>query len=174
MVFNADVMRRQAGELDAELEQARFTGRSHDGAVTAVVSGHGRLIDLGISTAVMRGAHPRTVGPDVVEAVSAARRAAADPALAKMRAILDKDQVWQPQPTGTRPAQHAPAADHPPPATERRPREEAVEDNFDELDFLTDDDSHEANFATLPAVGDSTEVIDNPGHWRAKPGATHS
>ena len=146
MVFNADVMRRQAGELDAELGQARFTGQSRDGAVTAVVSGHGRLIDLRISAAVMRGAHPQTVGPDVVEAVSAARRAAAGPALAKMRAVLDKDQVWQPQPPGARPDQPEPASEYRPavavsPAAERRPREDVVEENFDELDFLTDDDS---------------------------------
>jgi len=147
VVFNADVMRRQAGELDAELEQARYTGHSRDGAVTAVVSGHGRLIDLKISAAVMRGAHPQTVGPDVVEAVSAARRAAAGPALAKMRAVLDKDQVWQPQPASAPADQPAPASDYPPPAAaspaaERRPREEVVEEDFDELDFLTDDDSH--------------------------------
>ncbi|WIY05119.1 YbaB/EbfC family nucleoid-associated protein [Amycolatopsis mongoliensis] len=145
MVFNADVMRRQADELDAELEQVRFTGQSRDGAVTAVVSGHGRLIDLRISAAVMRGAHPQTVGPDVVEAVSAARRAAAGPALAKMRAVLDKDQVWQPQSAGARPDQPAPAGDYPPPAVspaaERRPREEVGEEDFGELDFLTDDDS---------------------------------
>ncbi|MEV4049589.1 YbaB/EbfC family nucleoid-associated protein [Amycolatopsis sp. NPDC049688] len=145
MVFNADVMRRQADELDAELEQARFTGQSRDGAVTALVSGHGRLIDLRISAAVMRGAHPQAMGPHVVEAVSAARRAAAGPALAKMRAVLDKDQVWQPQPAGARPDQPAPAADYPPPAmstaAQQRPREEVVEENFDELDFLTDDDS---------------------------------
>ncbi|VVJ19568.1 Uncharacterised protein [Amycolatopsis camponoti] len=31
----------------------------------------------------------------------------------------------------------------------------------------------EANFATLPDVGDSNEVIDDPGRWRVKPGATH-
>ncbi len=145
MVFNADVMRRQAGELDAELEQARFTGHSRDRAVTAVVSGHGRLIDLKISAAVMRGAHPQTVGPDVVEAVSAARRAACGPAFAKMHAVLDKDQVWQPQPAGARPDQPQPAPGYQPPAAspaaERRPREDVVEEDFDELDFLTDDDS---------------------------------
>jgi DNA-binding protein YbaB len=143
VVFNADVMRRQAGELDAELEQARFTGQSRDGAVTAVVSGHGRLIDLKISAAVMRGAHPQTVGPDVVEAVSAARRAAAGPALAKMRAVLDKDQVWQPQPVSARPdrPEHPSPPSVAPQAAEPRPREDVVEENFEELDFLTDDDS---------------------------------
>lgn len=96
MVFNADVMRRQAAELDEELEHVRFTGRSRDGAVTVVVSGHGRLVDLTIGTQLMHGAHPQAVGPDVVEAVSAARRSAAGIAIAKMRSVLDKDQVWYP------------------------------------------------------------------------------
>lgn len=43
VVFNADVMRRQADELDAELERARFTGQSRDRAVTALVSGQAVL-----------------------------------------------------------------------------------------------------------------------------------
>jgi hypothetical protein len=32
----------------------------------------------------------------------------------------------------------------------------------------------EANFATLPDVGDSRGVIDDPARWQVKPGATHS
>jgi DNA-binding protein YbaB len=145
-------MRHQAGELDAELEQVRFTRQSRDGAVTAVVSGHGRLVDLKISAAVMRGAHPQAVGPDVVEAVSAARRAAAGIAVVKVRAVLDKDQVWQPEPVRTQPGPAPDAHDGrpsgpPPPApsppAERRPRDEVVEENFDELDFLTDDETEE-------------------------------
>lgn len=32
----------------------------------------------------------------------------------------------------------------------------------------------EANFATLPDVGDSNDVIDDPARWQVKPGATHS
>jgi DNA-binding protein YbaB len=146
VVFNADVMRHQAAELDAELEQARFTGQSRDGTVTAVVSGHGRLVDLTISAAVMRGAHPQAVGPDVVEAVTAARRAAVGPALVKMRTVLDKDQEWHPEPVSAQPNQPRPTSDThdrmpaaAPPAAERQPRDEVVEENFDELDFLTDD-----------------------------------
>ncbi|MCR6483445.1 YbaB/EbfC family nucleoid-associated protein [Amycolatopsis sp. OK19-0408] len=89
VVFDADVMRQQAAELDAELEQVRFSGRSRDGAVTAVVTGHGRLFDLTVSPAVLRSSHPQIIGPDVVEAVSAARRAAAGVSVAKMCAVLD-------------------------------------------------------------------------------------
>jgi DNA-binding protein YbaB len=151
VVFNSDVMRHQAGELDAELEQVRFTGQSRDGAVTAVVSGHGRLVDLKISAALMRGAHPQAVGPDVVEAVSAARRAAAGVAIVKMRAVLDKDQEWHPEPVPAQPNRPRPDPDArdrlrpealpaAAPAAERQPRGDVVEENFDELDFLTDDD----------------------------------
>lgn len=147
MVFNAEMMRRQASELDAELEQARFTGQSRDRAVSAVVSGHGRLIDLTISAAVMRGAHPEALGPDVVEAVTAARRAASGPAVAKMRAVLDDDQVWQPEPASAQPNLSQPVSGFSPPpsatpsAAAPRPREDVAEEDFAELDFLTDDDS---------------------------------
>ena len=154
MVFNADVMRQQAEQLDEELEQGRFSGQSRDGAVTAVVSGRGRLMDLKITESVMRGAHPQVVGPAVVEAVAAARRQAATVAVAKMRAVFDKDQVWQPAPVP--PAGDfavsnwaAPAAeDHSQPGTTppaspsavaRPRREEVEEENFEELDFLEDD-----------------------------------
>lgn len=145
MVFNADVMRRQAAELDEELDRVRFTGQSRDNAVTAVVSGHGRLRDLKISAAAMRGAHPHTVGPDVVEAVAAARRQAGTVATAKIRAVLDKDQVWQPAPVpppGGVAVNHwvGPAHDdrtHPdpvPPSTSARPRRvEVEEENFENL-----------------------------------------
>jgi DNA-binding protein YbaB len=49
VVFNAEVMLRQAAELDEELAHVRSSGRSRDGAVTAVVSGSGVLLDLKIS-----------------------------------------------------------------------------------------------------------------------------
>lgn len=154
MVFNADMMRRQAAELDEELERVRFTGQSRDSAVTATVSGHGRLLDLKISTAAMRGAHPHTVGPDVVEAVAAARRQASTVATAKVRAVLDKDQVWQPAPA---PPPGGVAVDHRvgpahddrtqpepgrpnlSPASARPRRVEVEEENFENLDFLGDD-----------------------------------
>jgi hypothetical protein len=102
---------------------------------------------LTISAAAMRGAHPQAVGPDVVEAVTAARRAAAGPALAKMRAVLDKDQEWHPEPASAQPNHPRPASDThdrmpaaAPPVAERQSRDEVGEENFDELDFLTDDD----------------------------------
>jgi DNA-binding protein YbaB len=134
VVFDADVMRYQAGQLDDELKQARFSGQSRDGAVTAVVSGHGRLLDLSISQSVMRGAHPQVVGSDVVAAVVAARQKAAAVAVPKMRAVLDKDQVWQPAPD------HEPISGHP--SADGRPKQ--VEDeNFEELDFLEDNGGHD-------------------------------
>ncbi|WP_328649438.1 YbaB/EbfC family nucleoid-associated protein [Amycolatopsis sp. NBC_00348] len=151
-------MRRQAAELDEELRRVRFTGQSRDGAVTAAVSGHGRLLDLKISTAAMRGAHPHTVGPDVVEAVAAARRQATTVATAKMRAVLDKDQVWQPAPA---PPPGGVAVDHRvgparddraqpdpvqpnlSPASARPRRVEVEEENFENLDFLGDSGENE-------------------------------
>jgi len=154
VVFNADVMRHQAAELDEELEHVRFSGRSHDGAVTAVVSGRGQVMDLTISASAMRGSHPQVVGPDVVEAVAAARRQASTVAMVKMRAVFDKDQVWHPAPVpppGGHAVSHwvAPAgADHlqpgptppDPPSTVARPQRAGVEEeNFEELDFLGDD-----------------------------------
>ncbi|WP_326948230.1 YbaB/EbfC family nucleoid-associated protein [Amycolatopsis sp. NBC_01307] len=151
-------MRRQAAELDEELRRVRFTGQSRDGAVTAAVSGHGRLLDLKISTAAMRGAHPHTVGPDVVEAVAAARRQATTVATAKMRAVLDKDQVWRPAPA---PPPSGVAVDHRvgpahddrtrpdpvqpnlSPASARPRRVEVEEENFENLDFLGDSGENE-------------------------------
>ncbi|WP_244211036.1 YbaB/EbfC family nucleoid-associated protein [Amycolatopsis kentuckyensis] len=148
MVFNAEVMRRQAGQLDEELALARFSGQSRDGEVTAVVSGHGRILDLSISQSVMRGAHPQVVGSDVEEAVVAARRKAAAVAGPKMRAVLDKDLVWQPaqEPSATGvsgspslvPADLEPTSGRP--SAVARPKRAAIEDeNFEELDFLEDD-----------------------------------
>ncbi|WP_410566958.1 YbaB/EbfC family nucleoid-associated protein [Amycolatopsis sp. cmx-4-61] len=144
MVFSADVMRRQAGQLDDELEQARISGRSRDGAVTAVVSGHGRLLDLTISQSAMRGAHPQVVGADVVEAVATARRMASAVAVPKLRAVLDKNQEWQPAPGGAAVDDRTtPAARHdrPPSSSPRgRPgRADAEDESFENLDFLIDD-----------------------------------
>ncbi|VVJ19571.1 Uncharacterised protein [Amycolatopsis camponoti] len=154
VVFNADVMRQQAAELDEELDRVQFTGQSRDGAVTAAVSGHGRLMDLKISAAAMRGAHPHTIGPDVVEAVAAARRQASTLATAKIRAVLDKDQVWQPSPvppphsvgsdrwsgaTHDQRTQPDPLPPSSPPARARPHTDEAEEENFENLDFLGDD-----------------------------------
>lgn len=150
MVFNAEKMRQQAAALDDELGRARFSRQSRDGAVTAVVSGRGQLVDLKISDQAMRGAHPQVVGPDVVEAVTAARRQAAAVALTKARAVFDKDQVWQPEPVpeshgfvGPPPISADPGAQTAPPAapaaTTTSTRGDVEEEDFAELDFLTDD-----------------------------------
>lgn len=98
MSFNVAKMLQQAAELDAELERARFSGKSKDGLATAVVTGQSNLIDLKIADEAIRSAHPEEIGPAVVEAVAAARRAAGEVGIVKMRAVLDKDQEWQPEP----------------------------------------------------------------------------
>jgi DNA-binding protein YbaB len=151
VVFNAEKMRQQAAALDDELGQVRFTRQSRDGAVTAVVSGRGQLLDLKISNQVMRGVHPHVVGADVVEAVTAARRHAAAVARPKARAVFDKDQVWEPEHVPATPgflggpptsadldADAAPPA-APPAAARPSARDDAEEEDFAEIDFLTDE-----------------------------------
>ncbi|WP_143254562.1 YbaB/EbfC family nucleoid-associated protein [Amycolatopsis azurea] len=136
---------QQAGELDAELEQARYTGRSADGVASAVVTGQGKLVDLTIADHVIRSSHPQRLGPAVLEAVSAARRAAAQVSAAKMRAVVDKDQEWVPEHTpGSVVAQQNDSAPSPASRTAtvaepRRTRPEVEEESFDQLDFLGDD-----------------------------------
>jgi len=146
--LNVARLRQQAGELDAELEQARFTGRSADGVVSAVVSGQGKLVDLKIADHVIRSSHPQRLGPAVLEAVSAARRAAAQVGVAKVRAVVDKDQEWMPEPArgpaatqgndvAPSPAPRAaPAAE---PRVARPDAAEVEEESFDQLDFLDAD-----------------------------------
>ncbi|WP_410663725.1 YbaB/EbfC family nucleoid-associated protein [Amycolatopsis sp. lyj-84] len=148
MSLNVAKLRQQAGELDAELEQARFTGRSADGVAVAVVSGQGKLVDLTIADHVIRSSHSQRLGPAVLEAVSAARREAAQVGVAKMRAVVDKDQEWMPEPTpGSAAAQQNDPGPSPAPrvATVAEPSRtrpdagEVEEESFDQLDFLDDD-----------------------------------
>ncbi|MGY6658550.1 YbaB/EbfC family nucleoid-associated protein [Amycolatopsis sp. TRM77291] len=143
--LNVARLRQQAGELDAELEQARFTGRSADGVASAVVTGQGKLVDLTIADHVIRSTHPQRLGPAVLEAVSAARRAAAQVGAAKVRAVVDKDQEWMPEPAhGPVATQGNDVAPSPAPraATAAEPRKarpdagEVEEESFDQLDFL--------------------------------------
>lgn len=145
MSLNVAKLRQQAGELDAELEQARFTGRSADGVASAVVSGQGRLVDLTIADHVIRSTHPQRLGPAVLEAVSAARRAAAQVGVVKMRAVVDKGQEWVPEPgrgsvTDRRDDSVPPPAPKAGTAAEsravRRVTDEVEEESFDQLDFL--------------------------------------
>ncbi len=147
MSLNVAKLRQQAGELDAELERARFTGRSADGVASAVVTGQGKLVDLTIADHVIRSSHPQRLGPAVLEAVSAARRAAAQLGVAKVRAVVDKDQEWMPEAaTGPAAAQLndvAPSSvSRAVPAAEprgSRPAAEVEEESFDQLDFLDTD-----------------------------------
>ncbi|MEV6912126.1 YbaB/EbfC family nucleoid-associated protein [Amycolatopsis sp. NPDC051071] len=137
-------LRQQADELDAELEQARFTGRSTDGIASAVVTGQGKLVDLTIADHVIRSTHPQRLGPAVIEAVSAARREAAQAGVAKVRAVVDKDQKWVPEPaSGSAPGQQEDSIPRAGVAAEpravRRDTDEVEEESFDQLDFLDDD-----------------------------------
>src|SRR5436309_1351029 len=90
-------MERQAVELDAELAAKRISARSSDGIATVTITGRGQLVDLQIADQAIRGSHPQTIGPAVVEAVSTARTQASKESRAKLRAVLDKDQEWIPE-----------------------------------------------------------------------------
>ncbi|WP_410671291.1 YbaB/EbfC family nucleoid-associated protein [Amycolatopsis sp. cmx-4-68] len=123
----------QAAELDAELSADRFVARSGNGLATATVSGQGELVGLAIAPDAIRGAHPQEIGPAVLDAVTTARRQASSVSLAKLSAVLDKDQDWQPQSQSpTTPASR------PPTAPTRRPAPTDDDDSFDQTDFVTD------------------------------------
>lgn len=125
-------MQQQAGELDARLAAARHTARSGDQLVTAVVTGQGKLLDLRIDDRALHGAHAQKLGLSIVEAVRAARATASASALPQLNALFGK----QPPPPVTPAAlAHPPAAAVPP----RREAAPADEENFEELDFLTDE-----------------------------------
>lgn len=115
MSWNADELRHRAGELDAELARSRYPGRSHDGLALAVVSGQGRLVGLLLADHATGIPHPQLAGPAVVEAVHAARTAAAEVSLVKMRAVLGEEDD---------------------PA--RRSSNPADEESFEEIDFLSE------------------------------------
>ncbi|KZB79562.1 YbaB/EbfC family nucleoid-associated protein [Amycolatopsis regifaucium] len=63
--------------LAAEHAEERFSGRSDSGLVEAEVDGDGRLTDLDVSAEALRQAYPQNIGPDTIEAIAAARAAAA-------------------------------------------------------------------------------------------------
>ncbi|MFI9452576.1 YbaB/EbfC family nucleoid-associated protein [Amycolatopsis sp. NPDC052450] len=148
MSLNVARLRQQAGELDAELEQARYTGRSADGFASAVVTGQGKLVDLTIADHVIRSTHPQRLGLAVLEAVSAARREAAQVGVVKMRAVVDKDQEWVPEPGHGSVTEYRDDSVPPPapravtaaePRAVRRDTGEVEEESFDQLDFLDAD-----------------------------------
>ncbi|GAA4529386.1 YbaB/EbfC family nucleoid-associated protein [Amycolatopsis samaneae] len=144
MSLDVAKLERQAAELDAELARSRFSGRSADGVATAMVTGQGRLVGLTIADHALRGAHPQAVGPAVVEAVNAARRAAAAVGGPKLSAVLDKNQEWQPESVPpTADARDVAAPPSAPTTTSRSARGEVEDENFEEIDFLEypDDDT---------------------------------
>ncbi|MGV9365562.1 YbaB/EbfC family nucleoid-associated protein [Amycolatopsis sp. NPDC003731] len=122
------LMQQQASELDARLAVARHTAGSGDRLVTAVVTGQGKLLDLRIEDRALHGAHVQKLGLSIVEAVRAARAAANASALPQLNALFGKQP---PPPTPPRPLVAAVPA--------RRETTPDDEDNFEELDFLTDE-----------------------------------
>lgn len=122
------LMQLQAGELDARLAVARHTAGSGDRLVTAVVTGQGKLLDLRIEDRALHGAHVHKLGLSIVEAVRAARAAANASALPQLNALFGKQ--LPPAPPARLPVAAVPA---------RREAQPDDEENFDELDFLTDE-----------------------------------
>ncbi|HEV7979134.1 YbaB/EbfC family nucleoid-associated protein [Amycolatopsis sp.] len=80
-----------AAELErvtAEQARERFTGRSRSDFVSAEVDGTGKLLDLDVSPEALRQSYPQNIGPDTIEAIHAARAAAANAGQAKVDEIL--------------------------------------------------------------------------------------
>ncbi|HET6703896.1 YbaB/EbfC family nucleoid-associated protein [Amycolatopsis sp.] len=125
------LMQQQAGELDARLAAARHAARSGDRLVTVVVTGQGKLLDLRIEDRALHGAHVQKLGLSIVEAVRAARAAASASALPQLNALFGKP----PPPILPVVLPHPPAVAEP----ARREPEPVDEENFEELDFLTDE-----------------------------------
>ncbi|MGC7094869.1 YbaB/EbfC family nucleoid-associated protein [Amycolatopsis lurida] len=119
---------RPAAELDAELAQARYPAKSADGAVTATVTGHGRLADLRIADSALYGPHADRLGIAVVQAISAARRAASEAAFPKIQVLLGRRTAT---PQAVPEPERAPAP--------RRARPDEVEESYDQIDFIDGD-----------------------------------
>ncbi|WP_284747363.1 YbaB/EbfC family nucleoid-associated protein [Amycolatopsis sp. RTGN1] len=126
------LMQRQAGELDARLAVARHTAYSADQLVTAVVTGQGKLVDLRIDDRARYGSHAQKLGLGIVEAVRNARNAASASSLPQLNALFGKE----PPPPVAEEHEKLP----PVPAREERRSEPQDDENFEELDFLTDEE----------------------------------
>ncbi|MEV7552971.1 YbaB/EbfC family nucleoid-associated protein [Amycolatopsis sp. NPDC089917] len=128
-------LREKAADLDTRLAAARYAGRSADGLIAATVTGRGRLVDLRIDDAALSGVRRPELGVGIVVAVQAARNAALEASGPEVNALF-----------GTRPSSHPGVsrdrADHASPRpTPRSARDEAdYEENFDEVDFLSDEE----------------------------------
>jgi DNA-binding protein YbaB len=84
-------LRHRLAELETELTAARFTGRPAESGVSVVVDGKGRLIEVRIEDAALRGAHPERIGPDIVTALATARAKASAAAAARMAELTESE-----------------------------------------------------------------------------------
>ncbi|WP_020671222.1 YbaB/EbfC family nucleoid-associated protein [Amycolatopsis nigrescens] len=125
MYQDLDGRRRRAEELDAELAAARHVARND--TVTAVVNGQGKLLNLSIGDAALDGPHVQSLGPDIVRAVTSARRAAAEVAAPRLAALFN----------GTEPPD-PPRRPRPAPSRDTEPMEES----FEHIDFIDGDTSN--------------------------------
>lgn len=125
-------LQHQAGELDARLASARHTARTADGLVTAVVTGQGKLVDLRIEDRALHGASG--LGLTIVRTIKNARDTARAASLPELNALFGKEPPpppeWTPYAEETRPE----------PTPTRTPRRPDYEENFEEIDFLTDEE----------------------------------
>src|SRR4051794_5770106 len=126
-------LQQQAAELDAQLAATRHTARSSDQLVTVTVTGQEKLLDLRIDDRALHGAHAQKLGLSIVEAVRNARTAARASSLPPLNALFGKQPPPLPAPGPAAP----PQANAPEPA---RRAAEPDDENFAELDFLTDNE----------------------------------
>jgi DNA-binding protein YbaB len=74
--------------VTAEQASERFTGRSQSDFVSAEVDGTGKLLDLDVSPEALRQSYPQSIGPDTIEAIRAARAAAAHAGQVKVDEVM--------------------------------------------------------------------------------------
>jgi DNA-binding protein YbaB len=127
------LMQQQADELDSRLAATRHTARSADQLITATVTGQEKLVELRIDDRAVHGTHTQKLGLGIVEAVRNARNAARASSLPHLNALFGKPPPLLPAAQAAAP-HHAAAAE-----PSRRPAEPDNE-NFADLDFLTDEE----------------------------------
>lgn len=84
-------LREALTELDNQLTSLRFTGRSHDRTVSAVVDGRCALRDLVIDETAMRGRFPEQIGQSITQAVLDARQQAGEESTKLLEQTLDPE-----------------------------------------------------------------------------------
>lgn len=139
-------IRARAGEIDARRAAARHVGQSADRAVTATVTGQGKLVGLRIEDAALDGAHLHELGPSVVEAVRAARGAAHEESVPELSALFGLRPLPLPEPVPEWAQGAVEQVRHQPVTTQTPQRrtadvETGHEESFEELDFLSDDEA---------------------------------